>query len=77
MVALLLAVMTVSLFASGGQESAGTQEDPIVLRFADVHPANNPTGKADIAFAEAIERNSNGRIKVEMYLGGQLRNVSR
>ena len=69
---LLLVLLSVSLFAAGQTEAVGTPEEPIVLRFADVHPANNPTGKADIAFAEAIERNSNGRIKVELYLGGQL-----
>ena len=71
MVTLLLVLLTVSLFAAGGKEAASA-EKPIVLRFADIHPANNPTGKADIAFAEAIERNSNGRIKVELYLGGVL-----
>lgn len=67
----LLVLIAISLFAAGGKE-AGKTDKPIVLRFADIHPENHPTGKADIAFAKAIERNSNGRIKVEMYLGGQL-----
>jgi len=72
LVTMLFVLLAVTLFAAGQSESVGTPEEPIVLRFADIHPANNPTGKADIAFAEAIERNSNGRIKVELYLGGQL-----
>lgn len=62
------------LFAAGAGEQAkpAAEAKKIVLRFADVHPETNPTGKADLAFCDEIEKKSNGRIVVQRYLGGQL-----
>ena len=70
---IMLVLLTVSSVCfAGGKKEEATKDNPIVLRFADIHPETNPVGKADIEFCKAIERNSNGRIKVELYLGGQL-----
>ena len=71
-VLLVLGIVSGISFAGGQKDSAASENKPIVLRFADIHPETNPVGQADIAFCKAIEKNSNGRIKVELYLGGQL-----
>jgi tripartite ATP-independent transporter DctP family solute receptor len=57
-----------------GKEKAKTEEkqETIVLRLADVHSEGYPTIKGDKKFAELVEERTNGRIKIEVYPGGQL-----
>lgn len=46
--------------------------DQIVLRLAEIHPADYPTTQGDLEFARLVEEKSQGRIKVEVYYGAQL-----
>ncbi len=45
---------------------------PIVLRLADVHNDGYPTVMGDREFARLVEEKTNGRVKIEVYPGGQL-----
>ena len=71
-VLLVTALAMGSLAANGKGESSGTSDEPIVLRMAETHPESHPTGQASLEFGKAVERLSNGRLKVDVYLGGQL-----
>jgi len=42
------------------------------LASADTHPSDYPTVRAVQFFAEAVEKRSNGRIRVKVFSGGQL-----
>ena len=43
-----------------------------VLKLAEVHAEGYPTALADVEFARLVEEKTEGRIKVEVYLGGTL-----
>jgi len=47
-------------------------ESQIVLRAADVHVRSYPTVQALLLMAEYVEARSGGRIRIEVYEGGQL-----
>lgn len=49
-----------------------TPQDPFVLRLANNLNEQHPTSQALIAFSEAVEERSEGRIVVRMYNNGQL-----
>lgn len=52
---------------------AAKQETPaMTLRMADNQPEGYPTVLGDREFAKQLEEKTNGRIKVEVYIGGQL-----
>lgn len=68
---LILALIAGTVFAQGQQESAASDE-PIVLRLADNQPEGYPTVIGDLEFARLVEERSNGRIRIEVYHGGQL-----
>ncbi len=65
LVVLLLSVLLVLALVTGA--SAQT-----VLKLAEVHAPGYPTALADEEFARQVEEKTNGRIKVEVYLGGTL-----
>jgi len=69
--ALILALVTGTVFAQGQQETAASDE-PVVLRLADNQPEGYPTVIGDLEFARLVEERSNGRIRIEVYHGGQL-----
>ncbi|SKA94068.1 tripartite ATP-independent transporter solute receptor, DctP family [Caloramator quimbayensis] len=52
--------------------NSNQEQKQIVLRLSDTHPDGFVTVRADKEFARLVEENSNGRIKVEVYPGGQL-----
>ncbi|MFD1779517.1 TRAP transporter substrate-binding protein DctP [Fredinandcohnia salidurans] len=58
--------------APGNNDSNEKEKDPIVLRLADNQPDDYPTVVGDKAFAKLVEEKTDGRIKVEVYSGGQL-----
>jgi tripartite ATP-independent transporter DctP family solute receptor len=60
--------------ASGSQDQGpATQEvKPVVLRLAETHPADYPTTKGDMKFAELVKERTNGRIIIEVYPSSQL-----
>ena len=43
-----------------------------VLKLSEVHPEGYPTALADAEFARLVEEKTEGRIKIELYLGGTL-----
>lgn len=46
--------------------------ETITFRLAEVHAEGYPTTMADREFARLVEERTNGRIKIEVYSGGQL-----
>jgi tripartite ATP-independent transporter DctP family solute receptor len=78
--AVILATALVSGCASGGEakkEEAGgasaEKEGPTyTFRLAETHPADYPTTKGDIRFAELVKERSNGRITIDVFPSKQL-----
>jgi len=63
------------VFANGTQDKKGgtaSSGKTMVLRYAENQPQDYPTTKAAYEFAKIVEAKTNGRIKVEVYYGGQL-----
>ncbi len=79
-IALISCVMfTIGVISGCGNKTATTstdaakQETPaMTLRMADNQPEGYPTVLGDREFAKQLEEKTNGRIKVEVYIGGQL-----
>ncbi|SHM16527.1 tripartite ATP-independent transporter solute receptor, DctP family [Caldanaerovirga acetigignens] len=57
---------------SGSQQGAGKSEPQLVLKLAENQPEDYPTTIGDKEFARLVEEKTNGRIKIEVYAGGQL-----
>ena len=54
-------------------EKEGTQPGPeLILRYAENQPKDYPTTQAALAFAERVEEQTKGRVKVVVYSGGEL-----
>jgi tripartite ATP-independent transporter DctP family solute receptor len=60
----LSALLVMSLVSAAGAQT--------VLKLAEVHVEGYPTALADVEFARLVEEKTEGRIKVETYLGGTL-----
>lgn len=58
--------------ASSSAPAPKPEANKIVLRLAEIHPADYPTTLGDKEFARLVEERSNGRIKIEVYFGAQL-----
>ena len=83
---LLVCVLAASLFAGCSQSSQtaaapaaptaapteAPKAEPIVFRLAENQPEDYPTTLGDKEFARLVEERTNGRIKIEVYSGGQL-----
>ena len=72
-IGLMVVLLAVSAFAAGKQEQAA---GPQTLRLANQDQAGTPSAKGVEKFAEAVERNTNGAYKVEVFLGGSLGNTN-
>lgn len=57
---------------NGGTNKEAEKKPEVVLRLADNHSGDYPTIIGDKKFAELVEEKTDGRIKVEVYDGGQL-----
>ncbi len=70
----LIAVMLVGCVNKTTTETKGTPNGTksITLRLSDNQPAGYPTIIGDQAFADEVEKNTDGRIKIEVYGGSQL-----
>lgn len=55
-----------------GSASQAKQQEKMVLRLAENQPEDYPTTIGDKEFARIVEEKTNGRIKIEVYAGGQL-----
>lgn len=62
--------LVVFLASAHAQAPSGTQQ--IKLRYSTHNPATHPYTKADMAWAEWIEKKTNGRVKIDVYPGGTL-----
>lgn len=61
--------------SSEAEKPAAPEAKPaetVTMRLADVHAEGYPTVLADKEFARLVEERTNGRIKIEVYPGGQL-----
>lgn len=54
------------------EEQEEVAEETITMRLAEVHAEGYPTTIADREFAKMVEERTDGRIKIEVYSGGQL-----
>jgi tripartite ATP-independent transporter DctP family solute receptor len=70
---LAVGVMTGCSKSSGSSSGEGKpSEKQVVLRLAEIHPEDYPTTIGDKEFAKLVGERTNGRIKIEVYPGGQL-----
>lgn len=70
---LILSLLSLSLFASGTQETAKTPEQKkITLRLADNQPDSYPTVLGCKEFARLVSERTDGRITIEVYPNAQL-----
>ena len=65
---LLFALSAAALIAG----PAFAQTPPIVIKFSHVVAADTPKGHAAVRFKELAEKNSNGRVKVDVYANSTL-----
>lgn len=72
---LLVSVMVFTLVGcggSGGSSEEYTKEKPLVFRFAYVNATEDPAHVAAEKFKEVVEKESEGKVKVELYPNGEL-----
>lgn len=56
-----------------GEAGSGASEGPTYsFRLAETHPADYPTTKGDMKFAELVKERSNGRITIDVFPSAQL-----
>lgn len=62
-----------TIFAGCGQQKqAASEQKPLVLKLAENQPEDYPTTIGDKEFAKIVAEKTKGRIKIEVYAGGQL-----
>ena len=54
------------------KEETGVQLPELILRYAENQPEDYPTTQAALAFAQLVEQQTGGRVKVVVYSGGEL-----
>ena len=54
------------------KEETGAQLPELILRYAENQPEDYPTTQAALAFAQLVEQQTGGRVKVVVYSGGEL-----
>jgi tripartite ATP-independent transporter DctP family solute receptor len=80
LMSVILAVGLVTGCASGGGNTkdngsaaeSGDQGPTYNFRLAETHPADYPTTKGDMKFAELVKERSNGRITIDVFPSAQL-----
>lgn len=65
-----------SIVFAQGQSDAGTPEKPLVLRYAHMNAANSPNGQQAEYFADRIDEETDGAIKIEIYPNSQLGTIA-
>ncbi len=71
-ITLLIVIMLSLLTATNAFGFFGSKNKNVVLKLADNHADDYPTVMGDRYFAKLVEERSNGKIKIEVYSGGQL-----
>lgn len=80
LILLVVSIFILSLVAGCGQTTTNDEEEtesknvvePIVLKLAENQPEDYPTTIGDKEMAKIVEEKTDGRIKIEVYAGGQL-----
>ena len=67
-----LTAVCMSGFASGQQEGAAGESEPVVMKIGHSFPENTSRHQSLLSFKENVEAKSNGAILVEIYPSGQL-----
>jgi TRAP-type C4-dicarboxylate transport system substrate-binding protein len=70
-----LTVIAVPGLAACGPSDTDAGGDTYTIRLATSTPPEHPSGAAAEAFKEQVEADSNGRIKVSLFYGGQLGSI--
>ena len=65
-------IASVFFFAMSVGSSGWAQSETIKLRFGTFIPAKHPQTKVQIAWAEKIEKLTNGKVEIKMFAGGAL-----
>lgn len=68
----VLLLVAVGCSSDNGTDVSADTKDKIVLRLSEPQVDEYPDSIAEKAFAEKVEELSDGRIKIEVYTGGQL-----
>lgn len=65
-------MLTAFVAGCGGGDKKAADNKPIVMKLAENQPADYPTTIGDREFAKIVDEKTKGRIKIEVYPGGQL-----
>lgn len=68
----MMILLLVALTGCGLLSFKDDKPKEVILKAADVHPDDYPTTKSTKYLAKLLEERSNGRIKLQVYSGGQL-----
>ena len=69
---LLAAAPALVVTGCTAQSASSQQEKPLILRYAENQPEDYPTTQAALAFAGLMADQTDGRVKVAVYSGGEL-----
>jgi tripartite ATP-independent transporter DctP family solute receptor len=72
---MILALAGTLVAGCGGKKDAKPDEKAaakLTFRLAEMHPPDHPTAQADKEFAKLVSERSQGRIKIDVFLGAQL-----
>ena len=64
---LLIRICLISVIALSGLSGAASGQDPVTLRFAEIHDAVYPTTIGDFEIAKLVKERTNGRVILEIY----------
>jgi len=63
----LMLIALVSVFAVSGFTGVASGQDPVTLKFAEIHDAAYPTTIGDFEIAKLVKERTNGRVIIEVY----------
>lgn len=72
MFALLSALLVFTLAGCGGKDGQSGSKDKLTIKFSHVVAEATPKGKAALKFKELVEKNSNGKIEVQVFPSSSL-----
>jgi len=68
----VLCSLLIGAMVFGSVASLFAADPKVVLKLAEIHPKGYPTATADEEFADLVNRYTNGDVKIQVYLGGEL-----
>lgn len=67
-----ISILASTVALAGLEGSSAGAQDPIEMKIATVAPGGTPWEEQLRGFKEYVEKNTNGRVKVKMFMGGSL-----